>query len=84
MVGLTSQDSQDFYSSSSSSEENLNAIETMVKDGKNRMFVIKRNGREEPVHFDKITSRIEKLCYRLDMDFIDPPAITLKVVMDAI
>lgn len=52
----------------------------MVKDGKNRMFVIKRNGREEPVHFDKITSRIEKLCYRLDMDFIDPPAITLKVI----
>ncbi|TRY75630.1 hypothetical protein TCAL_09737 [Tigriopus californicus] len=52
----------------------------MVKDGKNRMFVLKRDGREEPVHFDKITSRIEKLCYRLDMDFIDPPAITIKVI----
>ena len=42
------------------------------------MFVKKRDGREEPVHFDKITSRIQKLCYGLDMDFIDPPAITLK------
>ena len=51
----------------------------MVKEGKNRMFVLKRDGREEPVHFDKITSRIQKLCYGLDMDYIDPPAITLKV-----
>lgn len=30
--------------------------------------------------FDKITSRIQKLCYGLNMDFIDPPAITLKVI----
>ena len=53
----------------------------MVKD-KGRMFVLKRNGREEPVHFDKITSRIQKLCYNLDMDYIDPAAITLKVPPD--
>ena len=26
-----------------------------------RMFVIKRDGREEPVAFDKITARINKL-----------------------
>ena len=57
----------------------------MVKERKNsggrgKMFVKKRDGREEPVHFDKITSRIQKLCYGLDMDFIDPPAITLKVI----
>jgi hypothetical protein len=53
----------------------------MVKDKMlSRMFVRKRDGREEPVHFDKITSRIQKLCYGLDMDFIDPPAITLKVI----
>ena len=45
-----------------------------------RMFVLKRDGRQEPVHFDKITSRIQKLCYGLDMDYIDPPAITLKVI----
>jgi ribonucleoside-diphosphate reductase subunit M1 len=44
------------------------------------MFVLKRDGRKEPVHFDKITSRITKLCYGLDMDYVDPPAITLKVI----
>lgn len=30
------------------------------------MYVMKRNGRRESVHFDKITSRIKKLCYGLD------------------
>ncbi|XP_015126458.1 ribonucleoside-diphosphate reductase large subunit [Diachasma alloeum] len=45
-----------------------------------RMFVVKRDGRKEEVHYDKITSRIQKLCYNLDMDFVDPPAITLRVV----
>uniref|UniRef100_A0A0C9RGH0 Ribonucleoside-diphosphate reductase n=1 Tax=Fopius arisanus TaxID=64838 RepID=A0A0C9RGH0_9HYME len=45
-----------------------------------RMFVLKRDGRKEEVHYDKITSRIQKLCYNLDMDFVDPPAITLRVV----
>jgi len=53
----------------------------MVKDKNNtRMVVKKRDGREEFVHFDKITSRIVKLCYGLDMDYIDPAAITLKVI----
>ncbi len=44
-----------------------------------RMYVLKRDGRKEAVHFDKITSRIRKLSYGLNMDFIDPPAITFKV-----
>ena len=53
----------------------------MVKERKSRgLFVKKRDGRDEPVHFDKITSRIHKLCYKLDMDFIDPTAITMKVI----
>jgi hypothetical protein len=30
------------------------------------MFVVKRSGKKESVHFDKITSRISKLCYGLD------------------
>ena len=30
------------------------------------MFVMKRNGKRESVHFDKITSRIQKLCGGLD------------------
>lgn len=49
------------------------------KSSNSRMVVLKRNGRSEYVHFDKITSRIQKLCYGLDMEFVDPVAITLKV-----
>jgi hypothetical protein len=30
------------------------------------MFVLKRDGKRESVHFDKITSRISKLCNGLD------------------
>nr|KAG5695780.1 hypothetical protein BaRGS_013868 [Batillaria attramentaria] len=37
-------------------------------------------GRKEAVHFDKITSRIEKLCYGLHKDFVEPATITLKVI----
>ncbi|XP_069496454.1 ribonucleoside-diphosphate reductase large subunit [Ambystoma mexicanum] len=44
------------------------------------MHVIKRNGREERVMFDKITSRIQKLCYGLNADFVDPAQITMKVI----
>uniref|UniRef100_A0A8D0G7J3 Ribonucleoside-diphosphate reductase large subunit n=1 Tax=Sphenodon punctatus TaxID=8508 RepID=A0A8D0G7J3_SPHPU len=36
------------------------------------MHVIKRDGRHERVMFDKITSRIQKLCYGLNVDFVDP------------
>jgi len=52
----------------------------MVGVGRNRMFVLKRGGRQEDVHFDKITSRIQKLCYGLNMDFVDPAGITMKVI----
>nr|XP_034194872.1 ribonucleoside-diphosphate reductase large subunit [Osmia lignaria] len=48
--------------------------------GKGKMFVVKRDGRKEDVHFDKITSRIQKLCYNLDMDYVDPSAITIRVI----
>lgn len=33
------------------------------------------DGRKEEVHFDKITSRIQKLCYNLNMDFVDPVSV---------
>ena len=36
------------------------------------MYVIKRDGRQEPVHFDKITARLKKLAYGLNQDFCDP------------
>eukprot|EP00096_Caligus_rogercresseyi_P015271 TRINITY_DN7723_c0_g1_i4.p1 TRINITY_DN7723_c0_g1~~TRINITY_DN7723_c0_g1_i4.p1 ORF type:complete len:803 (-),score=312.62 TRINITY_DN7723_c0_g1_i4:3702-6110(-) len=54
----------------------------MVRESKSRreLYVLKRSGREEAVHFDKITSRVQKLCYGLDMDHVDPPAITMKVI----
>jgi ribonucleotide reductase alpha subunit len=44
------------------------------------MYVVKRNGTQEPVQFDKITTRTNKLCYGLNMDFIDPAAIAVKVI----
>lgn len=44
------------------------------------MYVVKRDGREEPVHFDKISARIKKLCYGLNDEFIDPLEISQKVV----
>ena len=43
------------------------------------MYVIKRDGRKEQVRFDKITHRIENLCNGLDMGFVDPIAVTMKV-----
>lgn len=44
------------------------------------MRVIKRDGREEPIIFDKITLRIKKLCYGLDGRFIDPVKVAMKVI----
>jgi len=44
------------------------------------MYVQKRDGRRESVYFDKITSRISKLCYGLDVKFVDPVAISQKVI----
>ncbi|XP_042567424.1 ribonucleoside-diphosphate reductase large subunit [Cyprinus carpio] len=44
------------------------------------MHVIKRDGRQERVMFDKITSRIQKLCYGLNAEFVDPTQITMKVI----
>ncbi|KAL9711307.1 ribonucleotide-diphosphate reductase subunit rnr1 [Leucoagaricus gongylophorus] len=43
-------------------------------------YVFKRDGRKERVQFDKITSRIEKLCYGLDTNYVDPIEVTQKVV----
>eukprot|EP00118_Oscarella_pearsei_P025053 m.307390 g.307390 ORF g.307390 m.307390 type:complete len:833 (+) comp42226_c0_seq1:47-2545(+) len=44
------------------------------------LYVLKRDGRREEVHFDKITSRISKLCYGLSQGHVDPVAITMKVI----
>lgn len=44
------------------------------------MLVAKRDGRRESVKFDKITARIEKLCYGLNSNFIEPIEIAKKVI----
>ncbi|CAJ0929802.1 unnamed protein product, partial [Mesorhabditis belari] len=43
-------------------------------------FVLKRNGQAQAVHFDKITSRIQKLSYGLNTDFVDPILVAQKVI----
>lgn len=45
------------------------------------MFVIKRSGKPEAVHFDKITSRIMKLSYGLQVNSDDIIEIAKKVIM---
>jgi ribonucleoside-diphosphate reductase alpha subunit len=44
------------------------------------MLVIKRDGHRESVKFDKITARIEKLCYGLDPKHINPVEVAMKVI----
>ena len=44
------------------------------------MLVIKRDGRRESVKFDKVTARIEKLCYGLHLDFVSPIEVAKKVI----
>ncbi|WP_342647831.1 ribonucleoside-diphosphate reductase subunit alpha [Mucilaginibacter sp. CSA2-8R] len=44
------------------------------------MFVIKRDGKTESVKFDKITARIEKLCYSLNPNLVDPVDVAKKVI----
>jgi ribonucleoside-diphosphate reductase alpha chain len=44
------------------------------------MFVIKRNGKKESVKFDKITARIEKLCYGLERRFVNAVDVAKKVI----
>ncbi|KAJ7625244.1 ribonucleotide reductase alpha subunit [Mycena polygramma] len=43
-------------------------------------FVYKRGERKEKVFFDKITTRIEKLIYGLDQNYVNPIEVTQKVV----
>src|SRR5215204_3486053 len=44
------------------------------------MLVLKRDGHRESVKFDKITARIEKLCYGLDSKFVNPVELAMKVI----
>lgn len=44
------------------------------------MYVMKRDGRRESVKFDKITARIQKLCYGLNDEYVDPVRVAMKVI----
>ncbi|WP_224484219.1 ribonucleoside-diphosphate reductase subunit alpha [Robertkochia aurantiaca] len=43
------------------------------------MFVVKRDGRKEPIMFDKITARVRKLCYGLN-ELVDPVKVAMRVI----
>ena len=43
------------------------------------MYVVKRDGRREPVMFDKITDRVRMLCYELS-DLVDPVKVAMRVI----
>jgi len=43
------------------------------------MYVLKRDGRKEPIIFDKITARVRKLCYGLN-DLVDPVKVAMRVI----
>ena len=43
------------------------------------MFVSKRDGKKEPMMFDKITARVRKLCYGLN-PLVDPVKVAVRVI----
>ena len=43
------------------------------------MFVSKRDGKKEPMMFDKITARVRKLCYGLN-PLVDPIKVAVRVI----
>ncbi|TYB76071.1 ribonucleoside-diphosphate reductase subunit alpha [Bizionia saleffrena] len=43
------------------------------------MFVLKRDGKKEPIMFDKITARVRKLCYGLN-ELVDPVKVAMRVI----
>jgi hypothetical protein len=43
------------------------------------MYVVKRDGRQEAVRFDKITARLKKLSYGLSQEHCDPVLVAQKV-----
>ena len=43
------------------------------------MYVVKRDGRKEPMMFYKITARVRKLCYGLN-ELVDPVKVAMRVI----
>ncbi|HVA98198.1 MAG TPA: ribonucleoside-diphosphate reductase subunit alpha [Bacteroidia bacterium] len=44
------------------------------------MYVVKRDGSRESIKFDKITARVQKLCYALDPVHVNPVPVAMKVI----
>jgi ribonucleoside-diphosphate reductase alpha chain len=55
------------------------SLNNFFSNKKIEMYVVKRDGRKEPVKFDKITARIVKMCYGLD-PLVSPEAVAMKVI----
>eukprot|EP01119_Soliformovum_irregulare_P025139 TRINITY_DN9225_c0_g1_i2.p1 TRINITY_DN9225_c0_g1~~TRINITY_DN9225_c0_g1_i2.p1 ORF type:complete len:835 (+),score=270.54 TRINITY_DN9225_c0_g1_i2:34-2538(+) len=55
---------------------------TSPKGASSRMYVLKRDGRKEPVFFDKITLRLQHLCeLKPELDpIVDPTQVTQRVI----
>tara|TARA_B110000037_G_scaffold33143_2_gene40028 strand:+ start:9344 stop:11752 length:2409 start_codon:yes stop_codon:yes gene_type:complete len=51
----------------------------LQKNQGRNMYVIKRDGRKEPIKFDKITARVKKLCYGLS-PIVQPEMVAMKVI----
>ncbi len=52
----------------------INQLKTNIN-----MYVVKRDGRKEPVMFDKITARVRKMCYGLN-NIVDPVKVAMRVI----
>lgn len=50
----------------------------LKEEEEEKMYVVKRNGKQETVHFDKITARLKKLSYGLSSDHCDPVLVAQK------
>jgi ribonucleoside-diphosphate reductase alpha chain len=44
------------------------------------MYVLKRDGNKESIKFDKITARVQKLCYGLEPQHVNPVSVAMKVI----
>jgi len=44
------------------------------------LHVVKRDGRKEPVSFDKVLERIKKICDGLERNFVDPSEVSKRVI----
>nr|CAH8857013.1 unnamed protein product [Trichobilharzia regenti] len=52
--------------------------------GIDKIHVVKRDGRHESIHCEKIVKRIRALCYGLNESYLDVEAVTQRVVTEAL